>query len=81
MAREKVLEAIKTHLEARGIDVSKVTAESELMRDLGLDSLDTVEMTLALEEQFGIEIPDSELEDVTTVSEAIDLIEQKLALV
>lgn len=79
MDRQKIFEAISSHLVSRGVEGEKVKPESDLMRDLGLDSLDTVEMTLALEEQFEIEIPDSDLEDVSTVNDAIDLIERKLA--
>ncbi|MGH2736343.1 MAG: acyl carrier protein, partial [Actinomycetota bacterium] len=57
-----------------------VTMEADLAGDLGLDSLDTVELTLALEQQFNIEIPDSELEDLATVADAVQLIEQKVAV-
>jgi acyl carrier protein len=80
MDRQEVLETIKDHLAGRGIEREKVTPEAELLGDLDLDSLDTVELTLGLEEKFGIEIPDTELEDVTTVNDAIDLIEQKVAV-
>lgn len=78
--REQILEAIKTHLGGRGLDVTKVSPEAELLRDLDLDSLDTVELTLGLEKAFGIEIPDEELEELHTVSDAIDLIEAKVAI-
>jgi acyl carrier protein len=50
------------------------------VRDLGLDSLDTVEVTMGLEERFGVEIPDTELEDVATVSDAVGLVEKKMAV-
>lgn len=80
MDRQEILETIKDHLAGRGIDREKVTPEAELLGDLDLDSLDTVELTLGLEEKFEIEIPDTELEDVTTVNDAIDLIEQKVAV-
>jgi acyl carrier protein len=80
MDRQEILETIKDHLAGRGIEREKVTPEAELLGDLDLDSLDTVELTLGLEEKFGIEIPDTELEDVTTVNDAIDLIEQKVAV-
>jgi acyl carrier protein len=80
MDRKEILETIKEHLEGRGIERDKVTPEADLQGDLDLDSLDTVELTLGLEEKFGIEIPDTELEDVTTVNDAIDLIEQKVAV-
>jgi acyl carrier protein len=80
MDRQEILETIKDHLTGRGIEREKVTPEAELLGDLDLDSLDTVELTLGLEEKFGIEIPDTELEDVTTINDAIDLIEQKVAV-
>jgi acyl carrier protein len=80
MDRQEILETIKDHLAGRGIEREKVTPEAELLGDLDLDSLDTVELTLGLEEKFGIEIPDTELEDVTTINDAIDLIEQKVAV-
>jgi acyl carrier protein len=80
MDRQEILETIKEHLAGRGIEREKVTPEAELLGDLDLDSLDTVELTLGLEEKFGIEIPDTELEDVTTINDAIDLIEQKVAV-
>lgn len=78
--REEIFEALKEHLVGRGIDADKVTMEAELQSDLGLDSLDTVEMTVGLEDRFGIEIPDSELEGVQTVNDAVELIEQKVAV-
>jgi acyl carrier protein len=78
--REEVLEAIKDHLGQRGIEASDVSEQSHLVNDLGLDSLDTVELTLGLEERFGIEIPDNELEGVATVGDAVTLIEKKLSV-
>jgi acyl carrier protein len=78
--RSEILEALREHLVGRGVDAEKVTPEADLQKDLGLDSLDTVEMTVGLEDRFGIEIPDEELEDVRTVNDAIDLIEQKAAV-
>jgi acyl carrier protein len=79
-SREEIFTALKEHLVGRGIEADKITMEADLAGDLGLDSLDTVEMTVGLEDQFGIEIPDAELENVTTVSDAVDLIEQKVAV-
>lgn len=78
--REEILGVIKEHLSERGIEADQVTEQSHLAKDLGLDSLDTVEMTLGLEERFNIEIPDSELEDVGTVGDAISLIEKKMSV-
>ena len=75
-----VLAAIRAHLGARGLDAEKVVPEAHLLRDLDLDSLDTMELTLGLEERFGIEIPDQELEGLETVSDAVGLVERKLAV-
>ena len=78
--RETVLEAIREHLGGRGLDTAKVVPEADLLKDLDLDSLDTMELTLGLEERFGVEIPDEELEGLVTVSDAVDLIERKLSV-
>ncbi|CAN5661989.1 acyl carrier protein [soil metagenome] len=75
----EVLEAMKERLAERGIQGDDVKMESKLSDDLGLDSLDTVEVTLGLEEKFGIDIDDSELEDVETVGDAVNLIEKKIS--
>lgn len=78
--REEIFEALKEHLVGRGVEADKVTPQADLQSDLGLDSLDTVEMTVGLEDRFGIEIPDSELEGVKTVDDAVQLIEEKVAV-
>ena len=78
--REEILEVIKQHLAERGIEAEQISEGSHLAKDLGLDSLDTVEMTLGLEERFNIEIPDSELENVGTVGDAVNLIEKKVSI-
>ncbi|HZA20366.1 MAG TPA: acyl carrier protein [Actinomycetota bacterium] len=78
--RDEIFEAIKEHLVGRGIEASKVSETADLQGDLGLDSLDTVEMTVGLEERFDIEIPDAELEGVQTVNDAVELIEKKVAV-
>lgn len=75
----EILQAIQDHLGARGLDVTKIKPEAELLRDLDLDSLDTVELTLGLETRFGIEIPDDDLADLVTINDAITLIGSKLA--
>ncbi len=81
MADEQaVLSAIREHLSGRGLDASKVVPEADLLRDLDLDSLDTMELTLGLEERFGIEIPDQELEGLVTVADAVGLVQRKLAV-
>ena len=75
-----VLTAIREHLSGRGLDAAKVVPEADLLRDLDLDSLDTMELTLGLEERFGIEIPDQELEGLVTVSDAVGLVERKMSV-
>ncbi len=63
-------------VEQLGVDPDKVTLEASFVDDLGADSLDTVELVMALEEKFGLEIPDEEAEKLTTVGEAIEYIEK-----
>ncbi len=60
-----------------GIDEAKVTTASRFIDDLGADSLDTVELVMAFEEKFGIEIPDDAAETIQTIQNAIDFIESK----
>lgn len=62
--------------EQLGVDISEVTLESSFIDDLGADSLDTVELVMALEEEFGVEIPDEDAEKITTVKEALEYIQQ-----
>ncbi len=64
-------------IEHLGIDESKVTPESKFIDDLGADSLDTVELVMAFEEKFNIEIPDDAAETILTVKDAIDFIQNK----
>mgnify|MGYP000526526438 FL=1 len=58
--------------EKLGHDVANVTPEKSFVADLGADSLDNVELVMALEDEFGIEIPDEDAEKITTVQSAID---------
>ncbi|MBU0656335.1 MAG: acyl carrier protein [Gammaproteobacteria bacterium] len=64
----------KIVVEQLGVDEAEVKNESSFIDDLGADSLDTVELVMALEEEFGAEIPDEEAEKITTVQAAIDYI-------
>ena len=61
-------------VEQLGVDEAEVTNAASFVDDLGADSLDTVELVMALEEEFGTEIPDEEAEKITTVQAAIDYI-------
>lgn len=73
---EKVKSIIAEQL---GVKQEEVTSEASFIDDLGADSLDTVELVMALEEEFGVEIPDEEAEKITTVGAAIKYIEDKSA--
>ena len=72
--QDQVIKIVVDHL---GIDESKVTPNSKFIDDLGADSLDTVELVMAFEEKFNIEIPDDAAETIQTVQNAIDYIENK----
>ena len=71
----KVKKIVADHL---GIDEGKVTDEASFTDDLGADSLDTVELIMAFEEEFGSEISDSDAEKILTVGDAIKFIENKI---
>jgi acyl carrier protein len=73
---EKVKEIISKQL---GVDADKVTPDSSFIDDLGADSLDTVELVMALEEAFDIEIPDEDAESIMKVQDAIKYINDKSA--
>jgi acyl carrier protein len=61
--------------EQLGVNEGEIKTESSFVDDLGADSLDTVELVMAFEEEFGIEIPDEDAEKITRVKEAVDYIE------
>ena len=65
--------------EQLGVKIEEVKEDAKFIDDLGADSLDTVEMVMALEEEFGAEIPDEDAEKLTTVGEAIEYVESKAA--
>ena len=73
---EKVKSIIAEQL---GVKPEEVTIEASFVDDLGADSLDTVELVMAFEEEFSIEIPDEDAEKITTVGEAIKYIDEKTA--
>ena len=72
----KVKKIVADHL---GVEEAKVTEEASFIDDLGADSLDTVELVMAFEEEFGSEISDNEAEKILTVGDAIKFIESKAA--
>lgn len=75
MDRNGVLEKVTGIVaEQLGVKVEEVNEASKFQEDLGADSLDTVELVMALEENFSIEIPDEEAEKITTVKDAVDYI-------
>ncbi len=72
---EKVKDII---VEKLGVDAEKVTDDASFIEDLGADSLDTVELVMAFEEEFGVEIPDEDAQKITTVRTAVEYLESKL---
>lgn len=75
MAVEEKIKSIIA--EQLGVKVEEVTPQSSFIDDLGADSLDTVELIMALEEEFNVEIPDEDAEKMTTVGDAIKYINEK----
>ena len=70
--QERLIEIIAKQL---GVDEDNVTPDASFMEDLGADSLDTVELVMALEEEFDLEIPDSDAEKITTVQDALNYLD------
>lgn len=73
---ERVKKIVVEHL---GVDAAKVTDNASFIDDLGADSLDTVELVMAFEEEFNVEIPDDAAEKIVTVKDAVEFISQKKA--
>jgi acyl carrier protein len=73
---DRVKKIVVEHL---GVEDSKVTEEASFIDDLGADSLDIVELVMAFEEEFGVEIPDDAAEKITTVRDAIEYIDANKA--
>ena len=65
-------------VEQLGVNPDQVSTDASFVDDLGADSLDTVELVMALEEEFGLEIPDEEAEKIAKVSDAVNYIESKI---
>ena len=77
MSSEEVLEKVKEIIvEQLGVSESSITMEASFIDDLGADSLDIVELIMALEEEFDMEIPDSDAEKVVTVKDVVDYIKE-----
>ncbi len=80
MAAENLEERVKKIIvEQLGVDAGEVLPQAQFVNDLGADSLDTVELVMALEEEFDIEIPDEEAEKIQTVGQALDFIKARMA--
>ena len=79
MSSEEVLEKVKGIIvEQLGVAETAVTMEASFIDDLGADSLDIVELIMALEEEFDIEIPDADAEKVVTVGDVVDYIQENV---
>jgi len=78
MSQEEIFEKVKSIVtEQLGVEASVVKPEASFANDLGADSLDVVELVMALEEEFDIEIPDEAAEEIATVQDAVDYIGNK----
>ncbi|NES94120.1 MAG: acyl carrier protein [Desertifilum sp. SIO1I2] len=77
MSQDEIFQKVKKIVsEQLGVEVEEVKPESNFANDLGADSLDTVELVMALEEEFDIEIPDEAAEKIATVGQAVEFIQQ-----
>ena len=80
MAESEIAKRVKDVIvDKLGVEASEVNAEASFANDLGADSLDTVEMIMELDKEFGISIPDDKAENITTVGDAIEYIEKAVA--
>jgi acyl carrier protein len=80
MEREELLKKVRTIVADKlSISEEQVTETASFIEDLGADSLDTVELVMALEDEFGLDIPDEEAEKLTTVGKALDYIQTRLS--
>lgn len=75
--KEQVFDKVRQIIvDQLGVEEEEVTSEASFIDDLGADSLDIVELIMALEEEFGLEIPDDEAEKISTVSDAVEYIRE-----
>jgi acyl carrier protein len=80
MTEKEVFEKVQTIIaEQLGVEKDQVTKDANFANDLGADSLDTVELVMAIEEAFNIEIPDETAEKISNLQQAVDFINQKVA--
>ncbi len=76
-SKEQIFEKVKEIIvDQLGVDEDEVTLEASFIEDLGADSLDIVELIMALEEEFGLEIPDDEAEKISNVNDAVEYIRE-----
>lgn len=79
MAQDELFEALKEVLVSKlKVEPEKVTREADFFEDLGLDSIDLMTAVMAIEEQFGIEVADKELENVNTIGQALEVLASKV---
>ena len=74
MSDDNLNKIVEIVIDKLGVDANKVTAEAKFIDDLGADSLDTVELIMQFEEEFGIEIPDEDAEKILSVNQALEYI-------
>lgn len=78
MTREEVMAKLTGILKDRGFETAGITEDSKLVDDIGLDSLDLVDLTMDIEDAFSIQIPDEDLPKLDTVGKVVDYIVQKV---